>query len=91
MSRLISFTNPIVKTIRHPTSGLPHCLEGHAVEYLDGTKFWFVNGGLHRLDGPAVEYPDGIKQWWISGKWLFKEQFDQHPLVVFYRLCKGVV
>jgi hypothetical protein len=38
------------------------------VKWLDGSKFWYLNGWLHREDGPAVEDPDGTKQWWLNGK-----------------------
>ncbi len=38
------------------------------VEYIDGTKEWFLNGKLHRTDGPAIEWHDGEKAWWLNGK-----------------------
>jgi hypothetical protein len=43
------------------------------------------------LDGPAVEYASGTKEWFIKGKEISQQEFEQHPLVIFYRLCKGVV
>ena len=45
-----------------------HRENGPAVEYADGTKFWFQNGQLHRTDGPAVEYADGSKLWYQNGQ-----------------------
>ena len=46
-----------------------HRLDGPAVEYPNGTKFWYVNGQRHRIDGPAVEYADGrTKFWFLDGK-----------------------
>lgn len=44
--------------------GRLHRLDGHAVEYLSGTKCWYQNGYYHRLDGPAIENSDGTKEWW---------------------------
>ena len=41
---------------------------GHAIEWLNGTKYWFKNGQFHREDGPAIEYGDGRKEWYINGK-----------------------
>ena len=40
---------------------------GPAVEYINGTKFWYKNGKLHREDGPAVENPYNHKDWWLNG------------------------
>ncbi len=40
-----------------------HRLDGPAIEYADGTKFWFQDDRLHRLDGPAIECGDGTKFW----------------------------
>ena len=48
---------------------LPHRVDGPAVEYDNGDKYWFVKGKLHREDGPAVEHPDGYKEWYIDGKY----------------------
>lgn len=45
-----------------------HYLDGPAVEWTDGSKWWFVNDNLHRLDGPAIEEADGRKEWWVNGK-----------------------
>src|SRR3990172_7175815 len=43
-------------------------LDGPAVEYASGTKFWWVDGQRHRVDGPAVECADGTKEWWVGDK-----------------------
>ncbi len=37
-------------------------IEGPAVVWNDGSKYWCQNGEYHREDGPAVEYADG--QYW---------------------------
>ena len=31
-----------------------HRIDGPAVEYTNGSKYWFVEGKYHRLDGPAI-------------------------------------
>jgi hypothetical protein len=67
----------------------PHRLDGPAVEWSNGDREWWVDGHFHRLDGPAYEGVNGFKGWWINDKELTKEQFEQHPLVIFYRLSKG--
>jgi len=45
-----------------------HRLDGPAIESLDGSKAWCVDGKPHRLDGPAFEYSDGYKEWCVDGK-----------------------
>jgi hypothetical protein len=45
-----------------------HRLDGPAIEYLSGSKVWFVDGKLHRENGPAREWADGGKEWWVNGK-----------------------
>jgi len=45
-----------------------HRIDGPAVEYNSGTKYWYVNGQLHRIDGPAIEWSDGTKSWYVNGK-----------------------
>ena len=45
-----------------------HRLDGPAVEWNDGEKWWYINGKLHRTDGPAIEYNDGSKEWYINGE-----------------------
>ncbi len=47
--------------------GAYHRLNGPAVEFSDGRKYWYKNDKLHRIDGPAAEYPNGKKQYWIEG------------------------
>ena len=40
-----------------------------AIEYINGTKYWYKNGKLHREnDLPAVEYNNGTKEWYKNGK-----------------------
>jgi len=57
-----------------------HRLDGPAVEYVDGSKRWWVEGQRHRLDGPAIEYADGHKEYWIHDVHILLEDFEAHPL-----------
>lgn len=56
------------------------------------TKQWFVYGRLHRLDGPAFEEKVRGRfeafEYRIDGKFYSEEEFNNHPLVIFYRLSK---
>ena len=50
------------------SKGLYHRVDGPAVEWVDGTKEWWLNNQYHRTDGPAVEFADGAKHWWMNGQ-----------------------
>jgi hypothetical protein len=54
-----------------------HREDGPAVEWVDGTKYWYINGKLHREDGPAIECADGYKesklQLWYHNNKLHRE------------------
>ena len=40
-----------------------------AIEYIYGTKEWWLNGKCHRgNDKPAIELVDGDKFWFLNGK-----------------------
>jgi len=39
-----------------------------ALEFRNGTNYWYKEGKYHRLDGPAVEYSNGDKWWYKEGK-----------------------
>ena len=45
-----------------------HRTDGPAVEFANGSKYWFLNDKCHRVDGPACEYADGSKSWYLDGK-----------------------
>lgn len=62
--------------------GQLHNEHGPAVEYANGSKFWYVEEELHRLDGPAIEYANGNKFWYVEGK-------EQEPLAVMLN-TKGI-
>ena len=56
-------------TVRYCNArGQLHRLYGPAVEYSDGSTFWYQNDQLHRVDGPAIEYPDGHSAWYQNGQ-----------------------
>ena len=48
--------------------GQLHREDGPAVEYADGSKWWYLNGKLHREDGPAYEGANGDKEWYLNNK-----------------------
>lgn len=47
-----------------------HRLDGPAIEFADGTLFWYQNNRLHRSDGPAIQYHNGKYSWWYDGSFL---------------------
>ena len=47
--------------------GQLHCTDGPAIEYWNGTKYWYQNGLRHRTDGPAIECTNGDKFWYLYG------------------------
>jgi hypothetical protein len=48
--------------------GKLHRLDGPAVEWIDGTRFWYQNGLRHRLDGPAITNKGRYKMWYVHGR-----------------------
>jgi hypothetical protein len=48
---------------------------GSAVEYVDGDKYWYINGLRHREDGPAIEYASGTKHWCINGMYYTEKEY----------------
>jgi len=45
-----------------------HRLDGPAIVYKDGEKWWYLHGVRHRDDGPAIIGEDGEEEWWINDK-----------------------
>ena len=45
-----------------------HNEHGPAVEYADGTKYWYLNDKRHRENGPACECANGTKFWYLNDK-----------------------
>ena len=52
------------------SDGKRHRTDGPAIEYANGTKYWYINGKRHRTDGPAIKYANGDKHWYINDKLL---------------------
>ena len=71
--KVLVFNN---RTIWHNLEGNIHRETDPAIEWNDGTKFWYKNGQLHRPDGPAIERPNGDKEYWIEGFSMSKKEFD---------------
>jgi hypothetical protein len=62
-----------------------HRLDGPAIEWNNGDKFWYQNNLLHRLDGPAIEWNIewniGNKEWYYEGKEInckSQEEFERY-------------
>jgi len=49
-------------------SGRLHRLDGPAIEYYYGDKYWYQNGKRHRIGAPAVECVNGDKIWYQNGQ-----------------------
>lgn len=45
-----------------------HRLDGPAIEYTNGDKYWYQSNKKHRLNGPAVDLVDGNKLWYQNDK-----------------------
>jgi len=45
-----------------------HREDGPAIEWHDGSIFFYVKDKLHRLDGPAIERSNGSKFWYYKGR-----------------------
>lgn len=70
---IIEFINtPTVISSKNSTvyklDGKLHRIDGPAIEWSNGDRFWFIKGRRHRTDGPAVEYANGTKEWYKRGK-----------------------
>jgi len=44
-----------------------HREDGPAVEYVNGSRYWYKNGHRHREGGPAVVHTGGYTEWWQHG------------------------
>jgi hypothetical protein len=42
--------------------------DGPAIEWSNGTKYWYRNDKLHREVGPAIEWANGNKSWYLHGE-----------------------
>ena len=57
------------------SAGQLHRTDGPAIEYADGTKWWYIHGQLHRTDGPAIERANGTKYWWFNDQQYTEEEY----------------
>jgi hypothetical protein len=60
--------------------GQLHRIDGPAIIYTNGGKYWYHNGLRHRLDGPAAEVgygPYKASHYYIHGNKLSKEEFKE--------------
>ena len=59
-------------------NNLEHSYNGKpAVEWMDGSKWWFRNGRGHRLYGPALEYSDSRKFWVLFGNEYSESEYNE--------------
>ena len=56
-------------------AGQYHRTDGPAVEFANGTKYWYIHDKLHRTNGPAIERANGSKYWYFKGKQISKKKF----------------
>ena len=65
-----------------------HRINGPAVIWANGDKFWCQHNKYHRLDGPATIYRFGARAWYIDDKEYTEAQFNAHPDVIAYAKSK---
>jgi len=83
----LSTVNKIIKTeapdrVVYTLDGKLHREDGPALEYVGGSKYWFLNNRRHRENGPAVEHSNGDKEYWINDKYLDFITNDQ--MLIYY-------
>jgi hypothetical protein len=55
-------------SIRYKVGEIHHRSDGPAIEFLDGSTFWYFNGKAHRANNlPAIERADGTKEYVVHG------------------------
>ena len=60
---------------------LLHRLNGPAIVYLNGTKYWCWKNRIHILDGPAIEFSCGEFEWYYQGRQIkcsTQAEFDRY-------------
>jgi len=43
-----------------------HREDGPAIEFVNGSKAWWINGKRHREDGPAIDYVNMYEEWYLD-------------------------
>jgi hypothetical protein len=89
-----NYTKKIVNeygsAIYHNSKKQKHRLDGPAVEFSDGTKYWYMNGSLHCLDGPAITYASKWEPAWYLCDLKF-EKFEHNKIALFYTLEPQII
>lgn len=68
--------------IKHYKYGKLHLIEGPAVIYENGDKYWYQYGRLHRDDDkPSIEFSNGEKRWFKNG--VIHRGEEKGPAVIF--------
>jgi len=62
-------------------TNIRHREDGPAVEYADGTKYWYQNDMWHRIDGPAIECIDGNKYYYLNDKYYSNIKTDEEWII----------
>jgi len=70
--------------ITHLKNGKYHNEYGPALEFIQGAKYWYINGALHREDGPAIE--SGRNKWWYLHGKKYDGEFTNESWKSFQRL-----
>jgi hypothetical protein len=52
----------------YDAKGKFHRVNGPAIEYVNGTKCWYLDDKRHRVDGPAVERANRTRHWYQNSK-----------------------
>ena len=55
--------------------GQYHREDGPAVEYTNGTKYWYKNGQRHRENGPIIVWKNGNHEYYLNDKEYSKEEY----------------
>jgi len=66
MSEIIKIEYP--DRVEYRLHGQYHREDGPAVEFDNGSKYWYLHGEFHREDGPAIELANGDKFWYLHGE-----------------------
>jgi hypothetical protein len=48
-------------------NGLLHRVGDPAIELMDGTRWWCLEGKPHRVGGPAIQFANGTCLWYLDG------------------------
>lgn len=58
-------------------NGKIHREDGPAIEWSDGSQYWYFEGNLHRKNKPAVIQMAGLCEWWENGNLNYRKVIDQ--------------